>query len=104
MTEDITKKNLEQSIELISELSFKEEDYDNIFENFKCYLKNSENEELFKKISEIKGLENERGLANIMRKLSTNLSIYELNTFLKEIIKNDEFVDFIQDLFLEKLI
>jgi len=104
MNEDITKKNLEQSIELISELSFKEEDYDNIFEKFKCYLKNSKNKELFKKILEIKGLENERGLANIMRKLSTNLSIDELNTLLKEIIKNDEFVDFIQDLFLEKLI
>ena len=104
MNEDITKKNLEQSIELISELTFKEEDYDNIFEKFKSYLKNSENEELFKKISEIRGLENEKGLTNIMRKLSTTLSIDELNKLLKEIIKNDEFVDFIQDLFLEKLI
>jgi len=104
MNEDITKKNLEQSIELISEFNFDEEDYETIFEKFQIFLKNSENLDLFKKISEIKELEKEGDLKAIMKKLSNNIKISELNTLLKDIIKNEEFVDFIQDLFLEKLL
>ena len=104
MNEKITKNNLERSIDLISELSFEEEDYENIFEKFKELLKKSNNYELFKKISEIKELENESGLPIIMKKLLSTFSIEELNNLLRDIIKNEEFVDYIQDLFLEKLI
>ncbi|TFG14540.1 MAG: hypothetical protein EU535_03195 [Promethearchaeota archaeon] len=104
MNEDISKKSLEQSIELISELKFDEEDYDTIFEKFKDHLKKSKNDKLYQRISEFKDLENERELPNIMKKLVKNLNIEELNTLLREIVKNEDFVDFIQDLFLEKLI
>jgi len=104
MNEDITKKNLDQSIELISEFNFDEEDYEIIFEKLQIFLKNPENYELFKKISEIKELENEGDLKAIMKKLSKEIKLNELNKLLKDIIENEEFVDFIQDLFLEKLL
>jgi hypothetical protein len=104
MNEDITKKNLDQSIELISEFNFDEEDYEIIFEKLQIFLKNPENYELFKKISEIKELENEGDLKAIMKKLLKKIKLNELNKLLKDIIENEEFVDFIQDLFLEKLL
>lgn len=104
MNEDITEKNLEQSIELISEINFDEKDYEDIFKKFQVFLEDSENNKLFKKISEIKELETEEDLKVIMKKLTKNISIFELNKFLKSIIRDEEFVDFIQDLFLEKLI
>jgi len=104
MNEDITKKNLDQSIELISEFNFDEEDYETIFEKLQIFLKNPENYELFKKISEIKELENEGDLKAIMKKLLKEIKLNELNKLLKDIIENEEFVDFIQDLFLEKLL
>lgn len=104
MNEDITEKNLEQSIELISEINFDEKDYEDIFKKFQVFLEDSENNKLFKKISEIKELETEEDLKAIMKKLTKNISIFELNKFLKSIIRDEEFVDFIQDLFLEKLI
>lgn len=104
MNEDITKKNLDQSIELISEFNFDEEDYEIIFEKLQIFLKNPKNYELFKKISEIKELENEGDLNAIMKKLSKEIKLNDLNKFLKDIIENEEFVDFIQDLFLEKLL
>ena len=104
MNEDITKKNLDQSIELISEFNFDEEDYEIIFEKLQIFLKNPENYELFKKISEIKELENEGDLKAIMKKLLKEIKLNELNKLLKDIIENEEFVDFIQDLFLEKLL
>jgi len=104
MNEDITKKNLDQSIELISEFNFDEEDYETIFDKLQIFLENSENSELFKKVSEIKELENEGDLKAIMKRLSKEIELNELNKLLKDIIKNEEFVDFIQDLFLEKLL
>lgn len=104
MNEEITRKNLEQSIELISELNFKEEDYENIFEKFKEHLNKSDNYKFFKKVSEIKELEYENGLPMIMKKLLSTFTIEELNNLLRDIIKNEDFVDYIQDLFLEKLI
>ncbi len=104
MNEDITKKNLDQSIELISEFKFDEGDYDTIFEKFQIFLKNSENHDLFKKISELNDFEKEGDLKAIMKKISKNIKINELNNLLKDIVENEEFVDFIQDLFLEKLL
>jgi hypothetical protein len=104
LNEDITKKNLDQSIELISEFNFDEEDYETIFEKFQIFLNNSKNHDFLKKISEIEEFEDEKDLKAIMKKLSNKFKISELNTILKEIVKNEEFVDFIQDLFLEKLL
>jgi len=104
MKENITKNSLNQSIELISELNLNEEDYEKIFDKFKLILENREIKETIENVSNIPGLRNENDLKAIMKKLSSDLDLSDLNKLLKDIIKNEELIDFIQDLFLEKLI
>ena len=104
MKENITKNSLNQSIELISELNLNEEDYEKIFDKFKLILENREIKDTIENVSNIPGLRNENDLEAIMKKLSSDLDLSDLNKLLKDIIKNEELIDFIQDLFLEKLI
>ena len=59
---------------------------------------------MIENVSNIPGLRNENDLKEIMKTLSSDLDITDLNELLKSIIKNEELIDFIQDLFLEKLI
>ncbi len=103
MKDIITKDSINQSIELISELNLNEEDYEKIYENFKLILKNPEIKKIFGTISEISEIDNDSDLNLLMKKLSNHLSLNDLNFLLEKIIKNEELVDFIQDLFLEKL-
>ena len=104
MKETITKENLNQSIELISELNLNEEDYDKIFDRFKLLLENSDINEIIEKVSNFNDLKNEENLKTIMKRLSHDLAISDLDEIVKNIIKNEDLIDFIQDLFLEKLI
>ena len=103
MKDILTKETINQSIELISELNLTEEDYEKVFENFKLILKNPEVKKIFGTISEISEINNDSDLNLLMKKLSNHLSLNDLNFLLEKIIKNEELVDFIQDLFLEKL-
>ncbi|MFX1260425.1 MAG: hypothetical protein ACFFAN_21455 [Promethearchaeota archaeon] len=104
MKEILTKNSLDQSIELISELNLNEEDYEKIFEKVKVILKNPEIKERFDIISEISGIDNSIDIKTIMKKFSSKISLNDLNFLLKKIVENEELIDFIQDLFLEKLI
>lgn len=104
MKDIIEKKNLNQSIELISELNLDEEDFDKIFENFNEIMSNPDINKIIKKILGFSELEEENDLIPLMKKLSDKLSINELNLLLGKVIKNEGFVNFIQDLFLEKLL
>ena len=104
MNDIITKNTLNQSIELISELNLNEDDYKNIFEKFNLILKNPDIKEMVEKISGFHDIEKENDLKAIMRKIIEVMKLSDLNQLLENIIKNEDFVDFIQDLFLEKLI
>ena len=104
MKEIITKDSLNQSIELISELNLNDDDYEKIFENFKLMLNNSEMKEAIKKISGIREMEKENDLKTIMKTLTDKIRLSDLNQLLGNIVNNEDLIDFIQDLFLEKLI
>ena len=104
MKEIITKDSLNQSIELISELNLNDDDYAKIFEKFKLMLNNSEMKETIKKISGIREIEKENDLKTIMKTLINKIRLSDLNQLLGNIVKNEDLIDFIQDLFLEKLI
>ena len=104
MKEIITKDSLKQSIELISELNLNDDDYAKIFEKFKLMLNNSEMKETIKKISGIREIEKENDLKTIMKTLINKIRLSDLNQLLGNIVKNEDLIDFIQDLFLEKLI
>jgi len=104
MKEIITKDSLNQSIELISELNLNDDDYEKIFENFKLMLNNSEMKEAIKTISGIREIEKENDLKTIMKTVTNKIRLSDLNQLLGNIVKNENLIDFIQDLFLEKLI
>ena len=104
MKEIITKDSLNQSIELISELNLNDDDYEKIFEKFKLMLNNSEMKEAIKKISGIREIEKENDLKAIMKKLTNKIRLSDLNQLLGNIVENEDLIDFIRDLFLERLI
>jgi hypothetical protein len=100
----ITKKTLNQSIDFFSELDLNNEDFETIYEKFKFLLENEDIQEIFSKISKIQKISLESDLKTIMKEMIRNLDIEDLNTLLTKIIKNEPLIDFIQDLFLEKLL
>ena len=100
----ITKKTLYQSIDFFSELDLDKKDFETIYEKFRFLLENDEMKEIFLKISKIQKIETESDLKTIMKELIRNLDLGDLNILLTKIIKNEPLIDFIKDLFLEKLL
>ena len=100
----IDKKTLEQSINLISELKLSQKDYEKIYEKFKKLLEQKKIENIINNISDTPTIQNEEDFQRIMEIISDKAKITDLQDLLKKIIKNEDLVDFIQDLFLEKLI
>jgi len=100
----ITKKTLNQSIDFFSELDLDNKDFETIYEKFKYLLESDEIREIFLKISKIQNIKTENNLKNIMKELISNLDLTDLNILLTKIIKNEPLIDYIQDLFLEKLL
>ena len=100
----ITKKTLNQSIDFFSELDLDNKDFDTIYEKFRFLLENDEMQKIFLKISKIQKIETESDLKTIMKELIRNLDLAELNALLTKIIKNEPLINYIQDLFLEKLL
>jgi len=101
MKEIITKKSLMQTIDLISELDLNENDFNNIFQKFKTILNKPEIEQ---KLKETQSIQNSDDIKEIMTKIIQNLSINELNLIMGDLIQNEKLIDYIQDLFLEKLL
>ena len=99
MKDIITKESLNQTIELISALNLSEEDYEKLFEKFKSVLNYSK----IKKILKIQEIKEEDNIEAIMSQLTRTVKLSDLNKFLKELLKSEELIDFVQDLFLEKL-
>ena len=100
----ITKKNLNQSIDFFSELELENEDFESIYEKFKFLLENNDMQNVLLKISKLQSITIESDLKTIMKEMISNLDIEDLNALLAKIIKNEPLLDFIQDLFLEKLL
>ena len=95
---------LNQSIDFFSELDLDNNDFEMIYEKFRFLLENDEMQKIFSKISKIQEIETECDLKAIMKELIRNLDLSDLNALLTKIIKNEPLIDFIQDLFLEKLL
>jgi len=100
----ITKKTLNQSIDFFSELDLDNEDFEAIYEKFQFLLENDDIQEILSKISKLQKINKESELKTIMKEMIRNLDIEDINALLTKIIKNEPLIDFIQDLFLEKLL
>ena len=101
MKEKITKKSLVQSIDLISELDLNENDLNNLYSKFKKIL---DKPEIETKLGLIKELEGNQDLKSIMNLVVDTLSLDELNLIMEDLIKDEDLIDYVQDLFLEKLL
>jgi len=100
----ITKKTINQSIDFFSELDLDNEDFEAIYEKFQFLLENDDIQEILSKISKLQKINKESDLKTIMKEMIRNLDIEDINALLTKIIKNEPLIDFIQDLFLEKLL
>lgn len=104
MKDIITKKNLDKAIELISEFTFDDEEYDLIFKKIIENLDDLQVKQLTQKLSNFKEIEEEENLKKILEIISKNMPKEDLENFLEKILTKQDIVDFIQDLFIEKLI
>ena len=104
MKELITQQNLDKSIELISEFTFNDNEYEKIFEKLEKNFDNIMVQKLIENTSNIEGLENEKDLKSIMEKIRDMINLEDMNTYLDAILTNQELIDFIQDLLIDKLI
>ena len=103
MDKNLTKDAISKSIDIISDIKLSEDDYNNIFEQFKGILNNNEIDEILKIISRIPRDNEIIDLKTILKNLAINIPLNDLNSLLNKIIKNEKFINYIQDLFLEKL-
>ena len=99
----ISKDSLEQSIQLIILLNLNDIDYERIF---KCFKKTFSDNDSLKIINDlIISLETKDPSINeIMKEIPNIIEKNDLSYLINRIIKNPKAMDFIQDLFLEKLI
>jgi len=100
----IGKKEIEQSINLISEIELNNEEMEDLFNRFKNILDNSEIVEKVLKAVNVKKINKIEDLKKILEILSKNIELDQLNILLNLLIKDEKLINYIQDLFLEKLI
>ena len=104
MRDILTKKALNQSLDIISELNLDEEDCENIFAKFDNVLNAPEIKAKLQKVLENKNSIKEMDINSLMTFLVSNLQFDDLKLLLENVIKNESLVDFIQDLFIEKIV
>ncbi|MHA1438531.1 MAG: hypothetical protein ACTSPD_13230 [Promethearchaeota archaeon] len=104
MKKILTKDSIDHSIKLISELNLNDKDFEEIFKRFNVIFNDFNTKNILQKLNESKNFKCEDGLKTIMEKIKNNLTESEMHILLEKVIKNEELIDFIQDLFLEKLI
>ena len=102
---DFLKKNqIISVVDLISYLRLTNLDINVIFEKFKSIIDNPEVNEFIEYINQLEDIKDEYDLETIIKYISENVNLDRLNLILVYILKDEYFVDFIQDLFLEKLL
>jgi len=100
----VDKSTIKQAIELVSELSLDEDDFNKIIDLFAPTLEKSEIKELIESIQNLKEVSEEDDVETIMKKISEKIDTSILIKLLHTIIKNEKLVDGIQDIFLDKLV
>ena len=91
-------------MDLISSLELDDKDIDEVYKKFEAILNDESAKKILEKVSKGKGSENFKDVREMMQGVIGLIDPEDLNVLLEKVIKNEELVDFIQDLFLEKLI
>ncbi|MGQ4873763.1 MAG: hypothetical protein ACP6IY_06795 [Promethearchaeia archaeon] len=103
MNKILTKRDLNKSIELVSEIELDENDFEQIFNKFANFLNKQEIIQRIKENVKKEIKENDK-IEELMRKIVKKLKEDDLNELLNILMKNESLIEFIQDLFLEKLL
>ncbi|MFX1237597.1 MAG: hypothetical protein ACFFAS_18465 [Promethearchaeota archaeon] len=103
MSLNISQNTINQSLDFIGDLNLNEEDFEALYELFKCFFKEGDVQDLIKELltNEIKSSLDFKDMLNKMSS-SKNLSI--LSLLVQKLAKHEDLINDVQDILLEKLI
>jgi hypothetical protein len=100
----LKKEDISRSVEFFNNLDLKPKEIDIIFDKFREILTDREIKRLLKDQKCMKEIEEEDGIQEILKKLIPYLDLKDLNYLLQKLIKDESLTEYIQDMFLEKIL
>ncbi len=100
----LKKKTLEKAIDFISNINFDDSEQLKIFNKVKKIILNLKDPEISKKIEELNQLSSDLPFIELFKQILEKLTIEQLNSIFKQFINNEELIDYLQDILLEKII
>jgi len=100
----LKKKTLEKAIDFISNIDFDDSEQLMIFNRVKNIISSLKDPEISKKIEELNELSSDLPFKELLIQILEKLNIEQLNSIFKLLINNEELIDYLQDILLEKII
>lgn len=97
-----SKQNLKKAIEFMKDLEFQESEISKIYDKANHLFKNKHFEEISLKLKQ--GSNEGKDLEAMLKEFSDSIKSDDLANLIKVIAKDEEFLNFIQDLLLDKLL
>ncbi len=100
----LKKNTLEKAIDFISNIDFDDSEQLMIFNKVKNIISSLKDPEISKKIEELYELSSDLPFKELLIQILEKLNIEQLNSIFKLLINNEELIDYLQDILLEKII
>lgn len=100
----LKKKTLEKALDFISNIDFDDSEQLMIFNRVKNIISSLKDPEISKKIEELNELSSDLPFKELFIQILEKLNIEQLNSIFKLLINNEELIDYLQDILLEKII
>ncbi|MCK4239637.1 MAG: hypothetical protein KAX33_10970 [Candidatus Lokiarchaeota archaeon] len=100
----LKKKTLEKALDFISNIDFDDSEQLMIFNKVKNIISSLKDPEISKKINELNELSSDLPFKELLIQILEKLNIEQLNSIFKLLINNEELIDYLQDILLEKII
>lgn len=100
----LKKKTLEKAIDFISNINFDDSEQLKIFNKVKKIILNLRDPEISKKIEELNELSSDLPFIELFKQILEKLTIEQLNSIFKQFMNNEDLIDYLQDILLEKII
>ncbi len=100
----LKKESIEKAIDFISNIDFDDTEQLIIFNKVKDLISNLKDPEISKKITELSELPPKTSFKELFKLILDKLSIEQLNSIFKLFMNNEELIDYLQDLLLEKIL
>ncbi len=100
----LKKKTLEKALDFISNIDFDDSEQLMIFNKVKNIISSLKDPEISKKIDELNELSSDLPFKELLIQILEKLNIEQLNSIFKLLINNEELIDYLQDILLEKII